>query len=201
MAKSITVEPAKSLGPMQVEVTTWYLEMLDRRQLRPVPPGDYELRIEQVQIPTPEFSRFLYTSVGGDWYWCDRLSWSYDRWLEYLVQPTVQTWVAYISGTPAGYVELQTQPQGDVEIAYFGILKQFIGKRLGGHLLSVGVEKAWEMNATRVWVHTCSLDGPHALANYQSRGFQLYHQETHVTTLPDRAIGPWAGAYGDRLEF
>jgi GNAT superfamily N-acetyltransferase len=180
---------------MQVEVTTWYLEMLDRQQLRPVPAAEYELRIEQVQIPSPEFSRFLYTSVGGDWYWYDRLTWTYQRWLNHLDRPTVQTWVAYSAGTPAGYVELEAQPDGSVKIAYFGILKHFMGKRLGGHLLSVGVEKAWGMGANRVWVHTCSLDSPHALANYQARGFQVYKQETHIQDLPDRPIGPWDGAY------
>ncbi|GAB4375039.1 MAG: GNAT family N-acetyltransferase [Elainellaceae cyanobacterium] len=179
---------------MRVEVTTWYLEMLDPAQLRSTSPGDYDLRIEQVQIPSPEFSRFLYTSVGGDWHWHDRLKWSYDQWLTYLRRPEVQTWVAYVSGTPAGYVELEAQPEHNVEIAYFGILRPFIGQRLGGHLLGVGIEKAWAMGAKRVWVHTCSLDGPYALANYKARGFQVYKQEVHAEELPEKPIGPWNGA-------
>ncbi|PMB49329.1 GNAT family N-acetyltransferase, partial [Fischerella thermalis CCMEE 5201] len=70
---------------MLVEVTTWYLEMLSPKQLCSVSSGNYELRIEQAKIPSPEFSRFLYTSVGGDWYWIDRLSWNYQRWLAYLI--------------------------------------------------------------------------------------------------------------------
>lgn len=186
---------------MLVEVTTWYLEMLDPKQLRPALPGQYDLRIEQAEIPCPEFSRFLYTSVGGDWHWHDRLSWTYDRWLSYLDRPQVQTWVAYISGTPAGYIELEAQPDDrgegqNVEIAYFGVLRQFTGRRLGGHLLSVGAEKAWAMGAKRVWVHTCSLDGPYALANYKARGFQVYKQEVHTENLPEKPIGPWAGAAG-----
>lgn len=173
---------------MQVEVTTWYLEMLTPSQLRPAAPGNYDLRIEQVQIPSPEFSRFLYTSVGGDWHWHDRLTWTADRWLSYLDRPQVQTWVAYISGTPAGYVELEAQPDSNVEIAYFGIMRQFMGQRLGGHLLSVGTEKAWTMGAKRVWVHTCSLDGPYALANYKARGFQIYNQEVNIEELPDPSV-------------
>lgn len=103
--------------------------------------------------------------------------------------------MAYLSGTPAGYVELEAQPIGNVEIAYFGLLQQFIEQSIGGHLLSVGVEKAWAMGGKRVWVHTCSLDSGHALANYQARGFQLYKQEIHQQELPNKAIGPWAGAY------
>lgn len=179
---------------MLVKVTTWYLEMLDPKHLRPSAPGDYPLRIEQTKIPSPEFSRFLYSSVGGNHYWIDRLSWNYERWQMYLNRQEVETWVAYISGTPAGYIELERQPQDNVEVAYFGILPQFIGQRLGGHLLSVGVQRAWEMGAKRVWVHTCTLDSPHALANYQARGFQIYQQEVHRQELPDKPIGAWVGA-------
>ncbi|WP_315790293.1 GNAT family N-acetyltransferase [Fischerella sp. JS2] len=179
---------------MLVEVTTWYLEMLNPKQLHSVSSGNYELRIEQAKIPSPEFSRFLYTSVGGDWYWIDRLSWNYQRWLSYLSRPELETWVAYVSGTPAGYVELGVQADNNVEITYFGILRQFIGQRLGGHLLSFGVERAWAIGAKRVWVHTCSLDGPYALANYQARGFQIYKQAEHTLEIPDKPMGAWSGA-------
>lgn len=173
---------------MPTEVTTWYLEMLNPAQLCFAPPpasfaSPGELRIEQAKLPCPAFSRFLYTSVGGDWSWTDRLSWNDDRWLNYLDRPEVETWVAYVSGTPAGYIELEAQTGGNVEIAYFGLLRQFIGQRLGGHLLSVGVQRAWAIGS-RVWVHTCSLDGQYALANYQARGFQLYRQEKHWVEIP-----------------
>ncbi|NJO81130.1 MAG: GNAT family N-acetyltransferase [Cyanobacteria bacterium RM1_2_2] len=183
---------------MQTEVTTWFLEMLDPGQLQFAAPSSEmlsqnTLRIEQAKIPSPELSRFLYTSVGGDWYWIERLTWSHDRWMQYLDRQQVETWIAHISGTPAGYIELEAQAAGNVEITYFGLLRHAMGKGLGKHLLSVGVQRAWEMGAQRVWVHTCSLDGPHALKNYQARGFQIYRQETHVEKLPDRPIGVWLG--------
>ncbi len=180
---------------MRVDVTTWYLEMLEEGQLRPALSDSPNLVVIQTEVPSPEFSRFLYSSVGGNWYWLDRLDWTYNRWLDYLKRPEVQTWVAYVSGTPAGYIELESQPGSNVEIAYFGILQQFTGQRIGGHLLSVGVRQAWAIGARRVWVHTCSLDGPYALANYQARGFQLYLEETHIEEVPDKPIGPWIGAY------
>ncbi|MEO1297731.1 MAG: GNAT family N-acetyltransferase [Cyanobacteria bacterium J06636_16] len=179
---------------MKVELTIWYLEMLNRQQLRPKTSQHPNLNIQQAELPCPEFSRFLYTSVGGDWYWCDRLKWTYDRWAAHLNQPGIKTWVAYVAGTPAGYVELEAQSDGNVEIAYFGLLSQFIGQGLGGHLLTIGVEQAWNMDAKRVWVHTCSLDGPHALKNYQSRGFTLYNTQVAFIEIPDYPPGPWAGA-------
>ncbi|PMB50103.1 hypothetical protein CEN39_19475 [Fischerella thermalis CCMEE 5201] len=109
-------------------------------------------------------------------------------------RPELETWVAYVSGTPAGYIELEVQADNNVEIAYFGILRQFIGQRLGGHLLSFGVERAWAIGAKRVWVHTCSLDGPHALANYQARGFKIYKQAEQIVEIPDKPMGAWPGA-------
>jgi ribosomal protein S18 acetylase RimI-like enzyme len=178
---------------MLVSVTTWYLEMLDPQQLRPSWSSDPQLMVMQAKIPSPELNRFLYTAVGGDWYWIDRLSWTYQQWFDYLNRPELQTWVAYLQGTPAGYVELEAQAEGNVEVAYFGLLKQFMGQGIGGHLLTAGVRQAWAMAARRVWVHTCSLDGPHALKNYQARGFQIYKEETHVEDLPERPYGPWLG--------
>ena len=78
-------------------------------------------------------------------------------------------------GTPAGYFELNTQDK-DVELAYFGLLPPFVGKGLGGGLLSTAIENAWGTETNRVWVHTSSLDHPNALKNYQARGFQIYRE-------------------------
>ena len=37
--------------------------------------------------PAPELSRFFYRAVGGDWYWLDRLDWTYDQWLAWVERP------------------------------------------------------------------------------------------------------------------
>jgi GNAT superfamily N-acetyltransferase len=178
----------------QVEVTTWYLEMLSSRQLRMAERPRTDARVERADIPCPEVSRFLYTAVGGQCYWIDRLSWDYARWLDYLDRPAVETLVLYVSGTPAGYVELEVQPDDNVEVAYFGLLPRFIGQGLGGYLLTAGVASAWAQGARRVWVHTCSLDGPHSLTNYQARGFLEYAHSTACLDLPSVTPGPWPGA-------
>jgi len=89
----------------------------------------------------------LYTAVGGDWYWLQRLTWSYEQWRSYLERAEVETWVAYVSGTPAGYFELETQAGGSVEITTFGLLPQFIGRGLGGALLTATVQRAWALGA------------------------------------------------------
>lgn len=179
---------------MKAQVTIYHLEMLEPAQLRPAQGGAVEAQLQRAEIPCPELNRFLYAAVGGDWYWIDRLSWSYDQWLAYLNRKELETWVAYVSGTPAGYYELEWQPEDDVELVYFGLLPQFVGRGLGGTLLTSAIERAWTMGAKRVWVHTCSLDGPHALANYRARGFRLFKEEIDDVALPDQPTGPWPGA-------
>ncbi len=179
---------------MKTEVITYYLEMLSASELRGVDPPLAGFEVKRAAIPCPELNRFLYTSVGGDWYWIDRLVWSYSQWLEYLNRPELETWVGYLSGSVAGYFELEKQEDRNIEIAYFGLLAPFIGKKLGGALLTSAVRRAWQMGASRVWVHTCTLDGPFALKNYQSRGFRLFKEERAWKTLPDLPPGPWPGA-------
>ncbi|MEU6244468.1 GNAT family N-acetyltransferase [Streptomyces sp. NPDC047024] len=188
-----------------VPVTTWSLEQNSPADLLPAaaPEGD-AVRIVRAEVPSPEFSRFLYASVGGDIRWTDRLGWSHARWREYLERPGVETWVAYEHGTPAGYVELDAMGDGVVEIAYFGLLPAFRGRGIGGHLLSYGTARAWDLAVRwpelpptkRVWLHTCSWDGEFARANYERRGFTLFKTEVEprpATTTP----GPWPGAFAE----
>ena len=110
----------------------------------------------------------LYTGVGSDWYWIDRLGWTWSRWHECLARPELETWVAWLRGTPAGFAELE---RGDaVELVSFGLLPAFIGRRLGPQVLDAVLRRAWALGPRRVWVHTCSLDGPAALRTYQAGG-------------------------------
>ncbi|WP_329302192.1 GNAT family N-acetyltransferase [Streptomyces sp. NBC_00659] len=185
-----------------INVTTWSLEQTAPADLLPASAPDGDLRIVRAEVPSPEFSRFLYASVGGDILWTDRLGWTYAQWQEVLDRPGTETWVAYDRGTPAGYVELDAQDDGVVEIAYFGLLPAFRGRRIGGHLLSFGTARAWDLaerrpgraGTKRVWLHTCSKDGEHAMDNYQRRGFRLF--DTKVEQEEEAATpGPWPGAH------
>jgi GNAT superfamily N-acetyltransferase len=177
-------------------VTTTYLEMTERDQLRPAATGVPGFQLIRAEIPCPELNRFLYTAVGADWWWYSRLPWDRARWLAYLDRSELETWIAYVSGTPAGYFELERQGGGNVELAYFGLLPGFIGKGLGGQLLTAAIARAWDMAARRVWVHTCDLDHPQALTNYRERGFRIVRTEQKMEELPDEPLQPWPGARG-----
>jgi len=167
-------------------VITTYLEITNRREIRSGRPPGIAFTILRVSIPTPDLNRFLYIAVGGTWAWRDRLEWDAVRWRQYVQRPELETWVLYVRGTPAGYAELERQ--GDaVEIVYFGLLPDFIGLGLGGALLTTAVERGFDLGARRVWVHTCTLDHPQALANYVARGMRPYrsHAAPYVMDAPD----------------
>jgi GNAT superfamily N-acetyltransferase len=176
---------------MPTPVTVTYLELTGREQFRPSRAAPENVVVAQVSPPLPELNRFFYTAVGGDWYWIDRLPWTYHQWLVYLTTPGVETWLLSVAGVPAGFFELQAEGES-VEIVYFGLLPAFVGRGLGGYLLSFAIERAWTLGP-RVWLHTCNLDHPQALASYQARGFRIYKQETQVEDLPAVSPGLWAG--------
>ena len=179
---------------MSIEVTTWYLEIKSPEKVRHAALPTPLPRFERAVVAMPEFSRFLYTAVGGDWHWRDRLDWDYAKWMKWLNRPELETWVLYVDGTPAGYIELEKQPKNEVEIVNFGLLPRFMGRGLGGYLLTLGIERAWEMGAKRVWVHTCSLDAPAAVKNFEARG--MHHCDWKKDVMSDLGApeGPWLEA-------
>ena len=181
---------------MRQHIVTYHLEMTEPSQLVPRRKPHPPFTLVRVEIPCPPLNRFLYATVGGDWYWLDRLGWSYAEWQRYVERECLETWVAYATGAPAGYFELEVQTGGNVEIAYFGLLPQFIGQGLGGPLLTAAVERAWKLGARRVWVHTCTTDHPYALPGYQARGFRVFDEVHTEEDLPEKPVGPWPDADG-----
>lgn len=161
----------------QAPVITYYLEMNNRGQLRSKaqPPG---LEVIEAELKEFRFNRYLYQLVGEPWQWVDKLALSDQAWQEYAERDSLRTWVAYHRGSIAGYYELERQDDGSVQIAYFGLAPRFVGKGFGGFLLTHALESAWSWGDTdRVWVHTCTLDHPGALSNYQARGMQIFRTE------------------------
>jgi GNAT superfamily N-acetyltransferase len=157
--------------------------MVDRSEFKPTYLHRSDIQVVEMGEADVESYRFLYGEVGKEWRWRDRLLLSDVDLCAILSQPGVSVHVLHVDGVPAGYVELARQ--GDTtEIAYFGLRSSFFGRGLGKYLLSYGIEKAWEGGAKRVWVHTCNLDGPHALNNYLKRGFSIY--EEHRQPMPTR---------------
>ena len=153
---------------------TTYLEMTSPGHFAPAYIQANDIEIVRMEMPDFAFYKFLYQSVGEEWAWRDRLQMSNAELRQILTSSRTQVHVMYVSGLPGGYVELYRHDDDSVEIVYFGLRRDYMGRGLGKHLLSYGIARAWEMGAARVWLHTCNLDGPHALANYQKRGFRVF---------------------------
>ena len=174
-------------------LVTTYLQMTDWSQFRPAY-LNYLDGIKLMCMGTPDvaFYRFLYSSVGEEWRWRERLSHSDEEIKALLLEPGTSVHVLYVNGVPAGYIELAERKEGptgrffSTEIVYFGLRSTYIGRGLGKHLLSHGIAYAWNRGTQRLLVHTCNLDGPHALNNYLKRGFKIYRVDKEP--MPERYL-------------
>jgi GNAT superfamily N-acetyltransferase len=161
-----------------MRVVRSYLQLLSPAALRPAPlaAGYQIVRADPCPV---SFARYLYTEVGRDCRWTDRLTLAAEYYAAVLARPTISVWVLYGHGVPGGFFELSEHDDDSIEITYFGLTPEFIGKGLGKQLLSFAAESAWAMSPSRVWLHTCTLDSPVALPNYLARGFEKYREEAY----------------------
>jgi GNAT superfamily N-acetyltransferase len=159
---------------MDVKVT--YLEMLARPE-RVVPPPREALNVVHAKRPTIAYYLFLYEAVGRQWHWVRRTRYSDDELGRIIHDPRDEVHVLHVDGVPAGYAELDRRIEGEVELNQFGLTADFIGQGLGKWFLQWTIDRAWSYQPRRFWLHTCTLDHPNALPNYQQAGFRIYKEE------------------------
>src|SRR4051812_37299857 len=161
-----------------IHVVRSYLQLRSRSALRgsPLAAG---FRIERAHPCPISFFRYLYEEVGRDYRWRDRLTWTDEQCAAHLANPDVSIWVLYGHGAPGGFFELNEQHDGSIEIVLFGLIRDYIGQELGKQLLTAAAERAWSLGASRVWLHTCTLDYAAALPNYLARGFEKFREEEY----------------------
>lgn len=172
----------------ELDVIVTYLEMLDppSRPSISMPLGSYSLL--KLNQPSVGFYRHLYTSVGVPWFWIERQKMSDDDIRDNILDENVEIFVLYGDGHPAGFIELDFRLSPKVNIAYFGLLPQWIGRGLGKYLLNWGIDYAWQKGAKQLTVDTCTLDHPRALAEYQKAGFIPY-KRLHKKIVDPRLEG------------
>ena len=170
--------------PSTIEVTRTYLEMRDASELLAARCDDPSVRVEQMPDCSASFYRNLYVEVGRNYHWIDRLPWTNEQIEAHLQPAEISLWLMSFDAAIAGYFELRRCEDGSVEIAYFGLLPEFLGRGLGKHLLTCATEQAWADGANRVWLHTCTLDDPAAMPNYLKRGFRPFKTEKYTVEMP-----------------
>ena len=180
--------PTDSTTWETIPITVRFLELTSEKEILTREVDVSHVRIYQVVNPDPRFSQWLYRSVGHSWYWIDRYFWSLQQWKSRFSDPNVTLWVLEIdSGNDsqiAGYYELDSQLCMNTEVSYFGLMDQAIGRGLGSYLLGDCLHRAFALGADRVWLHTCTLDHPRALANYEARGMTVYKTVQDTQLIP-----------------
>jgi len=139
--------------------------------------------------PTASYYRWLYTAVGEAWLWHERRMMNDTELLEIVADGRVEVLVAHVGGTPAGYAELDRRDLDRVNLSYFGLMPEFIGRGLGRWFLDTAIRAAWEGGAPRLTVNTCTFDHPRAMPLYKSLGFVPFRESTREVWDP-RVRGP-----------
>jgi GNAT superfamily N-acetyltransferase len=165
--------PGTPNGKLDDVVT--YLEMTARPVRPPPTPPAGKLALMRAERCTVSYYRYLYAAVGEPWVWFMRREWSDERLAAQIRRSEVEISVLYAGGVPAGYFELDRSDSRNVELAYFGLVPDFIGRGYGSYLLQAAIDSGWSTgNPERLWVHTCTFDHPRALGVYQRAGFVVY---------------------------
>ena len=163
---------------MKINVDRSFLEINSIESLKCSKRPGQNFKISKVDPPDFQLNKFFYKQIGRNHRWIDRLSWSDKKWIEFVENPKVKTYILKDNSNLVGYYEtIYDLTKDHSEIAYFGILEEYFGKKCGGYLLSEAIKNLFEDGISRVWLHTCSLDHENAIKNYLARGMQVFKSE------------------------
>ncbi len=164
---------------MNTEINRYYLEIHSAQEINELKTLLPEYKISNIAPPNFELNKFFYKNIGKKHQWTDRLIWSDTQWIDYVENEKVDTFILKRNEDMAGYFELiHHKSANEIEIAYLGLLDDYLNKKIGSFLLYSALKKSFLKNPKRVWVHTCSLDHKNALNNYLSRGMKVFKEET-----------------------
>ena len=157
-----------------------YLEIKSLEDFKEVKKPSENYSITLVDPKDFQLNKFFYKQIGKNCHWVDRLIWSDLDWSSYVSDERLSTYILKDREEIVGYYEEISKKNltRESEIAYFGILEEYFGKKLGGYLLSEAIKNSFSLGSSRVWLHTCSLDHKNALNNYLSRGMKIFKSET-----------------------
>ena len=164
---------------MITKVSRNYLEIKSIDELNYSKSPNNKCELFEINPPDFQINKFFYKQIGKDNKWIDRLVWDDQKWIQYVENSKVKTYVLQDKKDLIGYCEqIFHFEKKNCEIAYFGILKEYYGKKYGGFLLSKAIKNSFIDGIERVWLHTCSLDHESALKNYKARGMKIFKSET-----------------------
>ena len=149
--------------------------------VRPAPAG---FALARLAAPDPDWYRRLFRRIGEDWLWFSRLKLAPDALAAVIGHADVEIFAATLDGREVGLMELDFRQAGACEIAFFGLVRDGIGKGLGRHMMTAALARAAARGVARVHVHTCTLDHPGALAFYRRAGFVAHRRQVEIADDP-----------------
>ena len=189
MQRWLTDRNAPQIGRERADgrlaVTITYLEMTERPTHPHLSePQGLNCALLRLREPTVRFYRYLYDTVGEPWLWFERRAMADEDLARLIQDERIEIYVLNVDGEPAGFAELDRRYPPDIELTYFGLMPDFIGKGLGRYLLTWALDTAWNQAPERLWVSTNTLDHPKALPLYQRCGFRPFKQENKLFDDP-----------------
>ncbi|CAN7619523.1 GNAT family N-acetyltransferase [Mesorhizobium amorphae] len=125
----------------------------------------------------------LYRAVGEPVRWDQRLRIGSGELERLLALASTHIHVLRVDGEAAGLCEFNGVGQADVELAHFGLIPRFQGRKLGPFLLDRSLGAVWSHRPRRLWLHTDTFDHPSAQSVYTRAGFRPFLQR--METFPD----------------
>lgn len=171
-------------GKKRIPMTVTFLEMRSRPSALPPPQPKGKVAILRAENPPVHFYRYLYDTIGEPYWWVDRRKLSDAQLAEIIHHPQVEIYVLYADGCPAGLAEIEFRDENAGQLAYFGLMPEFVGRRLGYYFVYQAVSIAWSKPIANLLINTCTLDHPRALPLYQRIGFVPYSREERYIELP-----------------
>ena len=167
-----------------VDTVITYLSMAAPPRVLPPQPVGPRLALMKVDAIPLHFYRYLYATVGMNWMWIERLPLSDEALSRKVHRDGIEIFVLYGDGAPAGYYELDFRNGKRVNLVYFGLMPEWIGRKVGPWLLGSAVAEGFSRGAEEMTVNTCTLDHPAALLVYQRLGFRPVRQEQRRIPVP-----------------
>jgi len=166
----------------KIAAVVTHLEMTALPARRDDPPGAWSLR--KVDAPALDWYRDLFRRVGEDWLWFSRARMSDTELAAIIHTPDIEVYALVADGRDEGLLELDFRDPGQCELVYFGVTSGLIGTGAARFLMNRALERAWSRGVRRVWVHTCTLDHPSAVAFYQRSGFRPFRRQIEIADDP-----------------
>ncbi|UPJ43120.1 GNAT family N-acetyltransferase [Bradyrhizobium sp. 40] len=166
----------------KIAAVVTHLEMTARPPLRGDPLGAWTLR--KVDTPAVHWYRDLHRRVGEEWLWFSRARMNDAELAAIIHAPGVEVYALVVDGNDEGLLELDFREGRQCELVYFGVTAKLIGSGAARFMMNRALELAWSRDLSRVWVHTCTLDHPSAVAFYQRSGFRPFRRQIEVADDP-----------------